>query len=259
MNELPAAHRQAIETELLQFACDQSPLFQKHVVQSMSLQHGCSLHDDWNTLLPSDIRHNDTPTDRISQDITTLELGFDATRTTDAATNQPNYLFTARFIVNQISEPQQLRLPPTDWEELAYYYSDESPDETMPVSPHQVMQDMDGEHVTCERYRRVDYSYSTAEGSLHVNDENGYLVDGDPFYVLETHPQLTIAHQEAADMMPDPVGPRDAIMTRVQFEHTVQSLRQELQATGDIMPPTDKLRELRFLITCLKKRLIPLD
>lgn len=269
--------RVGLARTLKQFAFEQSPLFQEGKIQAMDVTQSFELIEK----VPEDIRLPGTlPFDQVR-----IKLGFYATRFRDEPKSRPIYVYNITSEGTQMIHPRQLNLTDDAWSALWEKYMDDEPD--MPdedVMHYGVMKH--GDFVTedmkediidslleggaeCELYQKSMLSFSTVESGIESSYERGVSIESGLYDPLSTHDHLDgrWSYEDTPDGVlyvpptyaPDELPIGDEIETRTQFNELIRAYGTDKQAAENgLLPHEDKLREMMYIVGCLRARRIDL-
>lgn len=257
--------RIAAARELKEFAFEESPQFRLNQAQGMEIKRGFTVYDDWGE------RYGVRPSGQLDREELNIEIGLRAARISLGDGWKPEYSFSAWWVASRLIHPEQLELEAHDWTHLYHQYNwededeyddgDEDEDEEPSTAKTDIINTLIAEGVVCEQYNRADYQFETSEGDIQFSDERGFVVGGDTIGAVETHPFDT--HHYLIENN-QPVGveqikdPFDKLLSGSLFDKVTHELREQYQQCGNIMPHEEKLREMRFLVSCLRNRMIKL-
>lgn len=257
---------------LKDFAFEQSPMFRENHVQSMRLTQEFTFFDQ--PPLPPELD------EVLQRDRTTIELGFRATRFV-----QPGlptlYHYEITTTGSHAIRPRDLRQHLSDdaWAELYNIYGDEyeiydtdgtsKEDQQAREELQDVMiEEMYEVGADCEIYQSQTLSYGTAEETIESSYERGISVNNATYDVLSSHDfhdfgdsMEFIKTPEGGHWAPirhhGPDGPLDItqeIAIDDAFDQIVGDIESDDRLSIDLLPYDDKLREVLYVIECLRKR-----
>lgn len=262
---------------LKQFAFEQSPLFQEGKIQAMEVAQSFEIIEK----VPEDIvLPGMLPIDQVR-----IKLGFYATRFKDEPKSRPIYSYNITSEGTQLIHPRQLNLTDDAWSALWEKYMDDEPDvPDEDVLRHGVVtqgefvsEDMKDDIIDClleagaecELYQKSMLSFSTVEPGIESSYERGISIEQALFDPVSTHDHLDSGweFQQTPDgalyvpetYAPDELSIGDEIETRTQFNEIIRAYGTDQQAAENgLLPHEDKLREMMYIVDCLRARRIDL-
>lgn len=273
--------RTQLTGELKGFAFEQSPLFQENIIQTMEISQAFEFIEP----VPEYAR---TP-GMLDFDQTRIRLGFFATRFSNAGeAGPPTYSFEVVTQATRLIHPRQLDIGDEAWRELWKEYMDDDIEsaaldhlddgdlsqkdlrlgELLGIK-EDVIECLIEAGAECELYQRSSLSFATCEHSIESSYERGVRVEGKDIESIGTHDynddgwevqdtpdgQLYIPPKYAPDELP--IG--DEIETRTQFIELIRAYQTDKEAAENgLLPHDHKLREMRYVLECLRKRRIDL-
>ena len=262
---------------LKQFAFEQSPLFQEGRIHAMEVAQSFEIIEK----VPEDVQlPGMLPIDQVR-----IKLGFYATRFKDEPKTRPIYSYNITSEGTQLIHPRQLNLTDDAWTALWEKYMDDEPDtpdedvlqQGIMTEDQFVSEDMKEDIIEClleagaecELYQKNMLSFSTVEAGIESSYERGVSIESALFDPVSTHDHLDgeWGYQQTPDgalyvpptYAPDELSIGDEIETRMQFNDLIRAYGTDQQAAENgLLPHEDKLREMMYVVDCLRARRIDL-
>lgn len=248
MNTLSRKQRTKLSRELKEYAFDESPQFAENSVQAMEMSRTFELYD---LEAQEDDLYNKT----------VIEIGFRAVRYTLGNTST-EYIFNLHCYAERRLPAEELQLDEDEWYRIDEMYEWDEEDEEDEVEADEpldtacIIEALNEEGCACVQYERLKYLYDTEDGAVRFSNERGYKIDGKYYGVSETHPvNLAYRSLPPVDRL-DKDSSGDEIMTQILFDEVTAELQDEFKKNGDIMPSSEKIKEIRYLVECLRQRRI---
>lgn len=262
---------------------DESPMFRDGAMHAMKVSREFEFVDR----APGEVSMPGT----LVFDQTNIKLSFSASRFSGME-KRATYLFKTATTANYLLHPRQLRLSDDGWRELEVEYIEDDPVDTTDVADVRDLEPLSVEEVReeiidalimqgaeCALYTKLSNTFSLIEGDIESVYEKGVLVDGRPYDLNSTVPsideddtatyhttasgdQLYIPPFAIPETVPDDSDGRvdigDQIKIRDQFNEIIRELGLDEEAgENDLLPFGDKVRDMLFVVECLRSKRIP--
>lgn len=269
--------RKALARDLKSFAFEQSPMFQHGQIQSAETYQVFEFIEK----VPEDVWMPGT----LQYDQTKIKLGFRATRFASDDGQPPVYSYEVTTEGTSLIHPRQLNLSDEAWRVLwKKYFDDEMDEEELPdgavldAEESAISDDskadlidtfVDG-GIECELYQKNTLSFASCEEMIESSYERGVSIEAALFDTLSTHDYYHDdgweAHQTPDGELyippryaPDELPIADEIEVRTRFSELISAYGTDREAAENgLLPHEHKLREMMYVVECLRKRRIDL-
>lgn len=264
-----------------QFAFEESPMFQGNQIQEMSSARQFVYFDQ--TERPVRFEELSEKWKEIYQpERTVIELGFRAVRVCRDDDRSPIYCFEVSIRASRSLGSHDLigRLSQDAWDGMSIELSnsdidfdaeDASDDATLLRDNRrdEVIDALHEKGIDCETYQSEMLSFSTIEETIESSYERGYLINGVPYDVMNSHNL-----KESGGSIPEHIQTADGdvwishrdqgfdgtldVDDEIELEAAFGQIVEELdtEASIDFVPYEDKYNEMLYVIECLRKKVL---